>query len=115
MNRPLVSDARYRSIASDPATDGFFGSKYNTDGKVGRGPCAVGNWARWGEPAESTKATALFVVPKSTPTQEVGVCTIRPLNHERQRVRLTPAAAPPSHRSRSHDAPATSSRSRRPT
>jgi hypothetical protein len=35
----------------------------------------VGNWASWGGPEASTKATALFVVPKSTPTQERVVCT----------------------------------------
>src|SRR5437867_693868 len=87
MKRPLCSEARYCSIAAAPArADGRLGTattsvpragfspgtevgKYRTEGNVGRGPLAVGKTTSRGGPAASASATALFVVPKSRPTQ----------------------------------------------
>ena len=69
-------------MAVHPATDGDFGSKYRTEGNVGRGPLALGNCARRGSPVPSIHATALFVVPKSRPTQKADM-QMRILDQER--------------------------------
>src|SRR6185295_1708862 len=75
-------DARYRSIAAGPARATgrpvplALGSKYRTEGNVGRGPAAVGKTASRGGPEASASATALFVVPKSRPIQRAAVTLV---------------------------------------
>src|SRR5262249_55383198 len=102
MNRPLCSEARYSSIAAGPARADLTTSvpgedlargrrlprgtevgKYRTDGNVGRGLAAVGKSARRGGPEASASATALFVVPKSTPIQRDGVTPVAATRSDR--------------------------------